>query len=198
MGLSPVEPTPTSAFLSPTLGHAVRFMWAWVWRWVLFGLGAVIVVNVPLMGLSLMAGGSSTATDVVSLLGSFLVVFGAQVYTLWNILDKDFSGFGVRLMEVASEARSGSEPVFVAPTLGHAARVWWAFTWRQALWSIPFSLPIVIVFLFIARLVGLPEQWLGSLTPGLGFLPERGVGVFVLKRVFRKEFRHFRICLISH
>src|SRR3990167_7004044 len=154
MGLSPVEPTPTSAFLTPTLGHAVRFMWEWVWRWVLFGLGAVIVVNVPLMGLSLMA--------------------------------------------VASEARSGSEPVFVAPTLGHAARVWWAFTWRQALWSIPFSLPIVIVLLFIARLVGLPEQWLGSLTPGMGFLAGLVVGVFVLKRVFRKEFRHFRICLISH
>lgn len=144
-----------------------------------------------------MAGGTQRATSIVSFLGSVFLIFAAQVYTLWNLLDKDFASFGLRLLEEPpSTQMTGVTSDFVAPGLNHAVRVWWAWVWRHTLISLAVNLPIAFVLGVVLGILGLPKESIVRTAQAVALIVGFFVGVYVMKRILRKDFKKFRIRLV--
>ncbi len=189
--------TADSGFLEATWSHALRIWWAWFWRWLLFTAGGVIVLNIPILGLSLLAGGSAQASRYVSTIVSFLLTVAAHVYTLWNILDKDFSDFSLRILEVTSTETASSGSDFTAPTLRQAIRVWWAWLWRDTLFSVAISFPVGFILAFFGAALGTPEGTAILLINVVNLGIAVGVWIYVIKVILRKHYKGFRIVLVG-
>lgn len=184
-------------FIRPTLGHALRIWWALAWRSIvgwLIATGLVACLRLILEGIF----NARVATFAV-----FLVSLGVQVVALRIVLDTDFGDFSVCLLPKrlapapASEqglpagerglerAATPAASRFLEPSLGHTLTIWWALTWRVFVWAFGAS--------FLAgALISIPQFVIL-----LSALVSCVASVLVLKRLLTKEFRHFRIQIVS-
>ena len=181
-----------SRFVEPRLGIVLAIWWAWTWRWVLYALGWGVVLYLPMLGLSLMLGGSNFALTVVTFLGQIFIFCAAQVYTLWNLFGQDF-GDGVMYLE--SKEVTGTDPLF-APSLRDAIRVWWAWFWRQFVLSFGVAFVLGSVAQVAGMAAGLTLVGLSIAAVALNVVLSLAAAIFSLYLVLRHEFRHFRIRLL--
>lgn len=99
------------------------------------------------------------------------------------------------MFDVPRPASSAAQPSdYIQPTLGHGLRIWWAFYWRTLLSSIALSavvnysllrsFPHGPTIVFIAKYDSYLFYYL--------------VAFFMMAYILRKNFRHFRIALLSN
>jgi len=196
-----------AVLLEPTLGHALRIMWAWYWRYMTLGFGPfAVTLLLKLLPYSVPDDPNDLETMyflIVALAASAPV--WAFPFTFRMALNKDFKnfriGFAVPLSTTPLE--------FVAPTLNQVRTVWWSLTWRSALWGLAcFLAADLVVVSAVSGVIKLHPAWESS--PPLHTLSlERlliwllaHVGwfiasVFTLRRILSKDFEHFRIGLVS-
>jgi hypothetical protein len=95
----------------------------------------------------------------------------------------------------APHPANSAEPTgnYVQPTLGHGLRIWWAFYWRTSIASLILALGVNLLLrplsrnsaiAFVQRYDAYPFYYL--------------VAFFVMAYILRKNFRTFRIALLSN
>jgi len=82
---------------------------------------------------------------------------------------------------------------YIQPNLGHGLRIWWAFYWRTALSSIALA---AIVNITLRRFSDDPATVLISRYDA--YLFYYLAAFFMIGYILRKNFRHFRIALLSN
>ncbi len=181
-----------SRYLEPGFGAALAIWWAWTWRWLLYAAAGNFVLYVPLMGISLIMGGTHTATNVVNFLGGVFLICAAQTYTLWNLFGTEVQDFELWL---EAKEKTGSDPLF-APTLRDAMRIWWVWFWRQ--FVITFGLSIVLGFVlgFAGSAAGFSVADLRTAAIVLNLVLVVATTFFVVYLLLRHDFRSFRIRLV--
>jgi len=149
--------SPSSSYIQPTLGHALRVWWAFYWRSTLFGFVIVFVISL-LLGIAGRAAGLSQPLILLAArVESLVVTFIVTLFAMQRVLRKNFQRFRIGL---ASRTSPSSEPQYFEPTLGRALRVWWAYFWRMI---------FLLVVAFVV--VGLPlNAFLGLFGPSLIFV----------------------------
>jgi len=85
----------------------------------------------------------------------------------------------------------------IEPTWEIAAKVWWAFIWRSALFSILIGIGLGMIVGFFGVIVGLPPGFMVSLSSLLGIVLGVSVSVWAMKMVLNKKFKQFQIVLIQ-
>lgn len=181
--------------LEPSITRTLSLWWAWSWRYMLFSLAAGFVLALPQLGLIMLLGGSDRAAQWVSQIVGFAAGAAGQVYTLWNLFDKQFRGFELRLEETSARDPASSASPYFAPTLTNALEVWWTWFWRTLLNSIglSFCLGMLIGLLGFAYLLAS-----NSYNPSILFvLCWLGVSAFVLQGTLGKTFSHFKLRLVA-
>lgn len=78
----------------PSFEHALAFWWALTWRSLVWTLGALVVLWVPLFGLQLF-GAYLAIPDLVFRLLGYAIGAAVQVYVVREMMDKEFSKFKV-------------------------------------------------------------------------------------------------------
>ncbi|MGA8407117.1 MAG: hypothetical protein WB680_08065 [Candidatus Acidiferrales bacterium] len=87
---------------------------------------------------------------------------------------------------------------YVQPNLGHGLRIWWAFYWPTTL--IGGFLAVALNF-WLRRLyqnMALPASIVGPVLKVGPYVLSYAVAFFVMYYILRKNFRHFRIGLLSN
>lgn len=101
------------------------------------------------------------------------------------------------LEPLASATITSASDDYIQPTLEHALRIWWAFYWPTTL----FSLVLGFGFGRILRLIyenGFADANFVRLASQIGgYLINYLVALFVLYYILNKNFRHFRVRLLS-
>lgn len=181
--------------LEPSISRTLSVWWAWSWRYLLFSLAAGFVLALPKLGFTMLLGGSARAMEWVSQILGFAAIAAGQVYTLWNLFDKQFKGFELRLAETSAPDPAPSASPYFAPTLTNSLEVWWAWFWRTLLASIglSFCLGLLIGLLGFAYLLTS-----NTYNPSILFmLSWLGVSAFVLQGTLGKTFSHFKLRLVE-
>lgn len=85
----------------------------------------------------------------------------------------------------------------LAPTWVHAVHFWWALTWRSVLWAVLVGLALYVPT-FVLALVGAYVANLSEfVVTVMGYVIAGLVQIFVLRELLDKDFRKFRICIVS-
>src|SRR5271168_2825342 len=185
--------------LEPTLGRSLRIMWAWYWRYITLGFGPFAVA------LSLKVFEHQIPDDPNDLESMYFVFvalaalapFWAFPYAFKMVMNKTFKNFRIGFADLLS----ATPPNFVAPTLRQVWTVWWAVTWRSALWAV-LGIELAVVAVVVGAMNFYPA-WGSSPalgTPGIQellmwLLAHVGwfiASVFTLRRILNKDFEHFR------
>ncbi len=184
-------------YIEPRFSHILRFWWAWTWRWCLLWIGCYIAIGLPVNLFIGLFGPSETAVKLIGFFEGMLLGGVSQVFALWYILDKDFADFRIRIEEPQDAEVRQTIADFVAPELRHALKFWWAWFWRNYL--IAFGLTLVVVFplAIVVGVLGLPLSVAETLGRIVGFGASFIASVWVLKWVFRKDFKTFRVRLLK-
>jgi len=85
---------------------------------------------------------------------------------------------------------------FLEPTVGLAARVWWALMWRGILFGVGAGFVIGFVEGFIGAMAGASAIAIRNLALVSGVVVGVPVGIYVVMLVLRKNFRQFTIRLV--
>src|SRR5437879_12674798 len=106
--------SPSSSYIQPTLGHALRVWWAFYWRSTLFGFVIVFVISL-LLGIAGRAAGLSQplillAARVESLVCTFIVT----LFPMQRVLLKNYQRFQIG---VASRTHPLSQHTYFHTTL---------------------------------------------------------------------------------
>lgn len=119
---------PSSSYVQPTLGHALRVWWAFYWRSTLFSLVIVFFSSLVLDIAGQAAGLPKPLMLLAARVATLVVAFTVALFAMQRVLRKNFQRFRIGL---ASRASTSGEPQYLEPTLGRAMRVWWAYFWRM-------------------------------------------------------------------
>jgi hypothetical protein len=87
---------------------------------------------------------------------------------------------------------------YIQPNLGHGLRIWWAFYWPATLIS---GFLLVVVNSWLRKLyedMVLPASVVGPISNVDAYVLSYAVAFFVMYYILRKNFRHFRIGLLSN
>lgn len=87
---------------------------------------------------------------------------------------------------------------YIQPNWGHGLRIWWAFYWPATLVS---GLLIFVLNFWLRRLyedLALPASFVGPVLKVDPYLLSYTGAFFAMYYVLRKNFRHFRIGLLSN
>ncbi len=85
---------------------------------------------------------------------------------------------------------------FLEPTVGRAARVWWALVWRGILFGGGAGFVVGFVEGLIGAMAGASAIAIRNLTLVSGVIVGIPVGIYVVLIVLRKNFREFTIRLV--
>lgn len=100
------------------------------------------------------------------------------------------------LVPLASPSTAPSDD-YIQPTLGHALRIWWAFYWPTTLMSVVLGFGFGRV-LRLSYQNGLATATFVRLTAQIGgYAINYLVAFFVLYYILKKNFRHFRLRMLS-
>lgn len=86
---------------------------------------------------------------------------------------------------------------YIQPNLGHALRIWWAFYWRNALISGFLSIILHYAVRWTYENTNLHVRYLRPISQLSDYLLSYIVAIFIIHFVLKKNFRHFRIALLS-
>jgi hypothetical protein len=86
---------------------------------------------------------------------------------------------------------------YIQPNLGHALRIWWAFYWRNALISGILSIILHYAVRWTYENTNLHVRYLRPINQLSDYLLSYIVAIFIIHFVLKKNFRHFRIALLS-
>lgn len=94
-----------------------------------------------------------------------------------------------------------SEPVgprdYIQPNLGHALRIWWAFFWRNTFISGALTILLGRIVRWTFENTFVNAKYLRPLNQFGGYLVSYIVAIFVIRIVLKRDFREFRIALLS-
>jgi len=196
-----------AVLLEPTLGHALRIMWAWYWRYITLGFGPFgVALLLKVWPYQLPDDPDDLETMyflIVALAAS--APFWAFPYTFRMAMNRDFKNFRIGFADPLSTTPAN----FISPTYPQVWTVWWALTWRSALWGLACFLAVdFVVVAVIFGAIKLHPAWDSSLAPGtqslarlLGWFVAHVcwfiASVFTLRRILSKDFEQFRIGLVS-
>ncbi len=104
------------------------------------------------------------------------------------------------MFEAASPASTLPLPDsnYIQPSLGHGLRIWWAFYWPMTLIS---GILIIVLNFWLRRFyedMVLPASVVGPFFEYDPYVLNYTVAFFVMYYILRKNFRHFRIGLLSN
>lgn len=86
---------------------------------------------------------------------------------------------------------------YIQPTLSHALRVWWAYYWRTTLIAGFFGIFVSFTLRSVYASAGPNSAWVSWAKQAQDFILTAIVAIFVLDYILEKQFKHFRIGLIS-
>jgi hypothetical protein len=180
-------------YVELSLGKTAAIWWAWTWRWILFTGAGIFVLNLPLMMVSLILGGTHGITLAVNLVGGFFIVCVAQVYTLWNLFGKEFRGFELCLETKPPVSAGGN---IFAPSLRDAIRIWWCWFWKYLLVHFGGSFVAGLAVGIAGSQAGWTPETINAVAIAAGLVVSLAGGLLLLSVVLQQEFRHFRIRLL--
>ncbi len=104
------------------------------------------------------------------------------------------------MFEAPSRAPASPLPdsSYIQPNFGHGLRIWWAFYWPATLIS---GFLLIVVDSWLRKLyedMVLPASVVGPISKVDTFVLSYAVAFFVMYYILRKNFRHFRIGLLSN
>ena len=91
---------------------------------------------------------------------------------------------------------SASDAAFLELTFSRAFVIWWALVWRGALWGFAGGLPVGIAMEFIGKLAGITSVAVSYLSNSSAVIIAIPIGIYVVQRALRKQYREFSIRLI--
>src|ERR1700720_950463 len=83
------------------------------------------------------------------------------------------------------------------PTFAHGLRIWWAFFWPTTLISAILGAAIDFGLRVIYEHTNIPADVIGPLMRFAPYVISYVVALFIMEYILRKNFRHFRIGLVS-
>jgi hypothetical protein len=181
--------------LEPSLTRTLAMWLAWSWRYTLFFLAAAFVLALPKLGIAMLIGGSARATEWVSQIFTFAAFAAGQIYTLWNLFDKRFRGFELRLEETSVRDAGPATSAYFAPTLKNAMEVWWAWFWRSTLGSLGLSACVGFLLGLLGFSYLLTSPNYNAIF--LSVLSWLAVSAYVLHVTLGMTFSHFKLRLVA-
>lgn len=85
----------------------------------------------------------------------------------------------------------------IEPTWEMAAKVWWAFIWRSAIFSVLIGVVVGLVIGFFASILGISAGFLMSVSSIIGLALGIGVSIWAMKMILAKKFKTFQVVLIQ-
>ena len=86
---------------------------------------------------------------------------------------------------------------YIQPTLSHALRVWWAYYWRTTLIAGFFGIFVSFTLRSVYASAGPNSAWVSWAKQAQDFVLTAIVAIFVFDYILQKQFKHFRIGLLS-
>ena len=86
---------------------------------------------------------------------------------------------------------------YIQPTFAHGLRIWWAFFWPTTLISAILGAAIDFGLRVIYEHTNIPADVIGPLMRFAPYVISYVVALFIMEYILRKNFRHFRIGLVS-
>jgi hypothetical protein len=86
---------------------------------------------------------------------------------------------------------------YIQPTFAHGLRIWWAFFWPTTLISAILGAAIDLGLRVIYEHTNIPADVIGPLMRFAPYVISYVVALFIMEYILRKNFRHFRIGLVS-
>jgi len=105
---------------------------------------------------------------------------------------------GPPTMFEAPHAAPPPEDGYIQPNLGHGLRIWWAYWWPTFLLSVFLSIGVNVSLKIAYEYTNIPGRLVGPIVRFDSYAFPYIVGFFILAYVLRKNFRHFRIGLLSN
>jgi hypothetical protein len=99
---------------------------------------------------------------------------------------------------------AGAPPVpsylsnYIQPTLDHGLRIWWAFFWPTTVISAILGFAIEFGLRVIYEHTNVPGNLIGPVMRFTPYVISYVVALFIMEYILRKNFRHFRIGLVSN
>ena len=87
---------------------------------------------------------------------------------------------------------------YVQPNLGHGLRIWWAFYWRTTLIAIILTLALNAGLRRLYESMNVPGSVIGPVMTYDIYFFNYAAALFVMYYILRKNFRHFRVGLLSN
>jgi hypothetical protein len=181
-------------YIQPNLVYGLRIWWAYYWPTFLissFIIGVLMILlrraweNVMLSGHFVM-----WANRVLP----YAVIFVVSMLGIHRILGKKFRSFHIALLP--RDTTSGAEPL--SQTLERTLRVWWAFIWRNIIYSVVFRFAGSLA---LGLIIGVLTAIAGKMGAVVSFvsqvLIDAAVGSFVIySGLLDEEFGDFRVTLV--
>lgn len=95
---------------------------------------------------------------------------------------------------VASPPPSG----YIQPTLNHGLRIWWAFFWPTTLFAILIAFTVNFAFRTLYENLKVSAAVAGPILKYDSYVISYIVAFFVMMNILRKNFRHFRVGLLTN
>ena len=87
---------------------------------------------------------------------------------------------------------------YVQPNLGHGLRIWWAFYWRTTLIATILTFALNAGLRRLYENINVPGSVIGPVMTYDIYFFNYAVALFVMYYILRKNFRHFRVGLLSN
>jgi hypothetical protein len=183
---------PTSDYIQPTLGHALRVWWAFYWR---ASLVSSVLSIAAAYGLKQLY--ENTALPALWIgwamkLAPYALFYGVAIFVMRFILHKKFRHFQI----VLSSAITPASDEILKPTMNRALRVWWMYSWRALIYSL---VALVVVSYPMGLTLGLfaPSRRVMTLFGlVLGFVVSAAVGLYVIySNILDEDIADFHVCL---
>ncbi len=92
---------------------------------------------------------------------------------------------------------AGAGAGFLDPTFKRAARIWWAWVWRSALFGVAAGFFGSVVLSLSGILEHVSEKTGQYLSAAIGIVLAVPVGIWVFQTILEKDFGEFRIRLVA-
>jgi len=87
---------------------------------------------------------------------------------------------------------------YIQPTFDHGLRIWWAFFWPTTVISASLGFAIEFGLRVIYEHTNVPGNLIGPVMRFTPYVISYVVALFIMEYILRKNFRHFRIGLVSN
>lgn len=87
---------------------------------------------------------------------------------------------------------------YIQPTFDHGLRIWWAFFWPTTLISAILGFAVEVGLRVIYEHTNIPGDLIGPVMRFTPYVISYVIALFIMEYILRKNFRHFRIGLVSN